>query len=343
MIRAGVIGFGLAGKSFHAPLIAAVEGLELAGVATSRAAEVEQAFPGCRVYRSADELIADGAIDLVVIATPNDSHAPLARAAIDAGKHVVIDKPFVTDPVDGTALIGRARERGAVLSVFHNRRWDGDFLTVRKIIDSAELGCLRLAEMHWDRLRPAIKPGWREEPGEGAGLLADLGPHLVDQALRLFGPPDAVAADVLSQRGEAMVDDYFALTLHYGALRVLLSASTLVAAPRPRFGLHGTGGSFVKYGIDPQEAALRAGGGANCADYGEEPATAYGLLTRADGTTERVPTERGDWRPFYEGILGAIENGAAPPVDPADALTGLRIIALARQSAAEGRMLRFAR
>ena len=213
MIRVGLIGFGLAGRAFHAPLIDAVDGLQLAAIATSRADEVARTFPDCQVFDGSDQLIADDAIDLVVIATPNQSHAPLARAALEAGRHVVVDKPFVTDPAAAAALIALAQTRERMLSVFHNRRWDGDFLTVRRLIDGGKLGNLSLAEMHWDRLRPAIKTGWREEPGDGAGLLADFGPHLIDQALALFGQPDAVAGDVLCQRAAARVDDYFALTL----------------------------------------------------------------------------------------------------------------------------------
>lgn len=340
MIDVGLIGFGLAGASFHAPLVEAVPRLWLRSVVTSRRGEVVRAFPGAAAVADAPALFADPSIGLVVIATPNDLHAPLARAALDAGKHVVIDKPFAVDPADGRALIALAQARGLVLSVFHNRRWDSDFLTVRELLDSGVLGEVMLAELRWDRFRPAIKPGWREATVDvGGGMLADLGPHLIDQALQLFGRPDAIGADLAAQRAGVVVDDYFELTLHYGERRVILSASTLVASARPRFALHGTRGSFVKYGLDQQEALLRAGGKATDPGYGEEPAEARGMLTLADGTAEPVATQRGDWRRYYEGVADAILDGAPPPVDPADALAGLELIALARQSAAQGRTL----
>lgn len=340
MIKVGVIGFGLAGKSFHAPLIDAVERLKLAAIVTSRVDEVADAFPGVAVVPTAEALIADPSIDLIVIATPNELHAPLARAGLEVGKHVVIDKPFAVDPADGVALIELAAARGLVLSVFHNRRWDADFLTVLDVLGGGALGEVMLAELRWDRFRPAIKPGWREATVEqGGGMLADLGPHLIDQALQLFGTPEAITADIAAQRADVVVDDYFELTLHYGERRVILSASTLIVAPRPRFALHGSKGSFVKFGLDPQEAMLRAGATANDAGYGEEAPEAFGTLTVAEGQPELVPSVRGDWRRYYEGVADAILDGAPPPVDPADALTGLNLIALARRSAAEGRRL----
>lgn len=340
MIDVGVIGFGQAGANFHAPLVDAVERLRLTAVVTSRSEEATRKFPSVRVVPSAEALIADPSIGLVVIATPNELHAPLARAALEAGKHVVIDKPFAVDPADGEALIALARARGRMLSVFHNRRWDADFLTVRDVLDGGALGEVMLAELRWDRFRPAIKPGWRETAVEqGGGMLADLGPHLIDQALQLFGRPDAIAADLAAQRAGVVVDDYFELRLHYGARRVILSASTLIVSPRPRFSLHGTQGSFMKHGLDPQEAMLRAGASPNDAGYGEEAPEAFGLLTVAEGQPALVPSLRGDWRRFYEGVADAILDGTPPPVDPEDALFGLRLIALARQSASEGRTL----
>lgn len=228
-----------------------------------------------------------------------------------------------------------------MLTVFHNRRWDADFLTVARLIREGRLGEVNHAELRWDRFRLAIRPGWKELPDEGTGLLADLGPHLIDQALLLFGNPDTITGDVASQRIGTLVDDYFDLTLHYGAKRVILSASTLVAEPRPRFALHGNEGSFIKYGIDPQEDWMRAGNTPRDQGYGIEPAAAYGMLTGADGRREPVPSERGDWPAFYRKVADAILDGAPPPVDPEDAITGLKIIECARRSARDGRSLRF--
>lgn len=340
MIRVGLIGYGLAGASFHAPLIGAVSGMRLASVVSSRGAAVARDWPETTVAADASVLFADSAIDLVVIATPDHLHAPLAHAALEAGKHVVIDKPFVTDPADGTALIALAEARGLILSAFHNRRWDADFLTVQRVLAEGLLGDVVLAELRWDRFRPAIKQGWRET--EGAGLLNDLGPHLLDQVLQLFGAPEAVSADLATQRSAATTEDYFELTLFYGERRVIVSAATLLAQPRPRFALHGTGGSFVKHGIDPQEAVLRSGQPPSTPGFGEDAPEAYGILTAADGSTRTVPSERGDWLRYYEGVVAAISTGAAAPVAAREALAVMELIALARRSAAEGRRLPFA-
>ncbi len=327
MVRVGLIGFGLAGASFHAPLIACVEGMELAAIATSRPID---RFPGAVRHDDPMALIDDDSLDLVVVATPNDSHAPLAQAALAAGRHVVVDKPLASDHDDAVALVQLARGAGRLLSVFHNRRWDSDFLTVERLLRENALGEVQLAELRWDRFRPAIKPGWREEGGPGSGLLNDLGPHMIDQAIRLFGMPDAVAGDVTTQRSGAGVDDYFEIVLRYGARRVTIGSASLVAAPRPRFALHGTKGSFVKYGIDPQEAVLRAGGMPTDSGYGIEPDCLWGTLSDAEGNARPVRSESGDWRGFYRAMRDAIRGEGTVPVDPVDAVRGLRIIAAAR-------------
>jgi len=338
MIRTGVIGFGLGGTVFHAPLVEAVKGLELVAVATSRADAVHAAYPHAAVV-TPEALIADPDIALVAISTPNDTHFPLARAALEAGKHVVIDKPFATSAAEAAELIALAKARGLVLCPFHNRRWDSDFLAVRALVDSGRLGEILLYEAHWDRFRPDMAQPWKESIAAGSGQLPDLGPHMIDQVLVLFGAPEAVSGDLAVQRPGGEVDDYFALTLHYGIRRVILASSRLVAAPRPRFGIHGRAGSFVKYGLDPQEFALRSGGSVNDPGHGLEDPANYGVLTLPDGTRETIPSARGDYRLFYAGVAEAIAQGAPPPIDPADALTGLRIIELARHSAAEGRRL----
>lgn len=327
MVRVGLIGFGLAGASFHAPLIACVEGMELAAIATSRPTD---RFAGAVRHADPMALIDDDSLDLIVIATPNDSHAPLAQAALAAGRHVVVDKPLATDDEDAVALVQLARGSRRLLSVFQNRRWDSDFLTVERLLRDDALGEILLAELRWDRFRPAIKPGWREEGGPGSGLLNDLGPHMIDQAIRLFGMPDAVAGDVTAQRHGAGVDDYFEVVLRYGARRVTIGSASLVAAPRPRFALHGTKGSFVKYGIDPQEAVLRAGGMPTDSGYGIEPDDQWGMLTDAAGASRPVRSEAGDWRGYYRAMRDAIRGEGDVPVDPVDAVRALRIIEAAR-------------
>ena len=324
-IKVGLVGYGLAGAVFHAPLINACDGLELAAVLTSRKAPI--------AVRTLDELLRSS--ELVVIASPNRTHFPIAKEALEAGKHVVIDKPMTVTVGEAEELIALAAQCGCLLTVFHNRRWDGDYLTVRNILP--RLGEISLFEGHWDRFRPAIRQGWREVPDEGAGLLSDLGPHLIDQALQLFGMPDAVWADVDTQRSGAVVDDYFELTLQYGARRVKLGASTMIADPRPRFALHGSSGSFVKHGLDTQEAALKARVDPLSSGFGIDER--HGALTLPDGNSETVPTEPGNYLEFYEMVARALLDSGPVPVDPAGALDGLRIIDLARESSRSGRRL----
>lgn len=341
MIRTGLIGYGLGGMAFHAPLIEAVPELDLAAIATSRAAAVHERYPTVTVLPDAAALLADRDIELVAISTPNDTHFPLARAALEAGKHVVIDKPFATSVAEAEALVALAEARGRVLSVFHNRRWDGDFLTVQGLLDQGALGEITLYEARWDRFRPALRGNWHEEAGPGGGVLIDLGPHLIDQALALFGPPQSITADIAAQREGSQVDDYFELTLHYGRMRAVLSSASIVPAPRPRFAVHGTKASFVKHGLDPQEAQLRDGGRADAPGHGVEDPAQHGALIGGDGTRRTVISERGDYRRYYAGVARAIREGVPAPVSPSDALAGLRIVELARQSARDGRSLPF--
>jgi scyllo-inositol 2-dehydrogenase (NADP+) len=325
VIRVGLAGYGLAGATFHAPLIEACEDMTLAAVMTSRDAP-------CAV-RSLDDMIDRS--DLVVVATPNKTHFEIAKAALGAGKHVLIDKPFTATLDEADALIALAERTGGKLTVFQNRRWDGDFLTVRSVLP--QLGEVRLFEAHWDRFRTHIRDSWKEQPDGGNGLLADLGPHLIDQALQLFGTPYALSADLAAQRHGAQVDDYFHLNLDYGPLRVVLSASTLVAAPRPRFAVHGTVGSFVKHGLDPQEEQSKAGLAPQQPGFGIDPV--QGVLTMSGGISRAVPTERGRYLTFYEALAAAILNGAELPVLAEEAREVMLIIELARQSAREGRRI----
>ncbi len=324
-IRAGLVGYGLGGRVFHAPLISAVDGLELAAVATSRAAEVCSAYPQVQVT-DAQQLIADHSIDLVVISTPNETHFPLAQAALLAGKHVVVDKPLTTTSAEAATLATLATERGLMLCPFLNRRWDGDFLTVKRLIDEGTLGDVALYEARWDRFRPEVKLTWREDDRPGSGLLADLGPHLIDQALVLFGVPDEISADIATQRPGARADDYFELTLAYDNRRVILSASLLAAAARPRFAVRGTLGAFVKRDLDPQEQWLKDGGAPG---LHQESALSFGTLS-CDSREEAVATQKGDYREFYMGVEGCIAKGGPPPVSIDDAIMGLKLIELAR-------------
>lgn len=325
MIRVGLVGYGLAGATFHAPLIRACDGMTLSAILTSRDVPERVTSLGELLDRS----------DLVVVASPNRTHFPIAREALAAGKHVVVDKPFTVTLDEADALIAFAREQHRVLTAFHNRRLDGDFLTVRKLLP--DLGEITLFEANWDRFRPAIKQGWREVEQPGGGVLADLGPHLVDHALQLFGLPDAIQADILAQRPAAQVDDYFELVLHYGRMRACLRCSTMAAEPRARFAVHGSGGSFVKYGIDVQEAQLKSGMDPQAPGFGVDERD--GAFTSAAGARTPVATERGRYLEYYAAVASAIRDGTPVPVDPADARAGLMLIDLARRSAALGQRL----
>ena len=326
VIRVGLAGYGLAGASFHAPLIGACDRMELTAVLTSRDAPNR--------VESFDQLLDRS--DLVVIATPNTSHFELAAAALNAGKHVVVDKPFMLNLEQADEIIRLSRERDRILTVFHNRRWDGDFLTVRKIMP--ELGEVMLFEGHWDRFRPAIKRGWREIPQPGGGVFNDLAPHMIDQALLLFGLPDSVSADLFAQRAEAAVDDYFDVTFHYGKRRACLRCSSLITRPRPRFAVYGLYGSYAKHGLDPQEAQLKAGIDPRDPAFGIDERD--GILTFSDDRPEQaVPTERSRYRAFYEAVADTLLDGAPVPVDPADARAGLMLIDLARRASALGQRL----
>ena len=324
-IRVGLVGYGLGGAVFHAPLIRACKRMELTAVQTSR--EIPNGV------QTLDALLDES--DLVVIASPNTTHFPIAKAALEAGKHVVVDKPFTITLHEADALIAVAKQHDRILTVFHNRRWDSDFLTLKRILP--RIGAISLYEAHWDRFRPAIKQGWRETDEPGGGVWYDLGPHLLDQALQLFGMPESVSADIFAQRPNAKADDYFDVTLHYGSRRVCLRCSTLVADPRPRIAAHGSEASFVKFGLDQQEPALKEG--ANPLDPGFGIDERTGTLTFPDGGLQPVPNERGGYLAFYEAVADSILEGAPVPVDPADARDGLLLISLARRASELGRRL----
>ncbi|MGD0499303.1 MAG: oxidoreductase [Bryobacteraceae bacterium] len=337
-IPVGLVGYGVAGAFFHAPLIRRTPGLRLASVATSRKDQVER-LPGGRAVSRVAELLANPSIQLVVVATPTSTHFEIARAALLAGKHVVVDKPLALTVREGDELISLAQRQGRVLSVYQNRRWDGDYLTVKRCVSSGWLGTLYHYEAHYDRYRVEVRARWRERAGPGSGMLYDLAPHLIDQALQLFGMPEAVSADVFAQRPGAETDDYFHLVLHYGRMRAILQASMLMPRPGPHFAIHGDRGSFFKYGMDPQEAALKAGGMPGDPGWGAEDPALYGELFSADGSRRTVETLPGGWEAYYAAMAACLAEGGPPPVDPADARDGLRVIEAAMRSADERRTI----
>lgn len=342
-LNVGLLGYGLAGRVFHAPLVEATAGLRLHSIASSRAGEITARHPGVRVCAGPAQVLEDPAIDLVVVATPNDTHAPLAQAALRAGKHVVVDKPFALDLAQARAVAAEARDLGRVLSVFHNRRWDADFLTLQALVQSGALGEVMELHSHFDRFRPQVPDRWRDRKGPGAGLWYDLGPHLADQALQLFGPPLAVYADLGMQRAGATAVDYFHVQLRYRRLRVLLHGGSLVTGHELRFAVHGTGGSWTKHGLDPQEDALRAGHRPGPDAWGRDPHPGRLLRAGADGTPAQAtaPSLDGNWPAFYAGMRDAILQGTPAPVEPDGALLAQAVIEAALESATHRREVAF--
>ena len=342
-IKAGVVGFGLAGKVFHAPNISAVKGLELAAVVERSGSRSTAEYPASRTVRSFEELLAVPGIELVVVATPSDTHYRMAKQALTAGKHVVIDKPFAATSAEARELDSIARSKGLVLSAFHNRRFDGDFRTVVKLLGEDTLGRLVEYEAHYDRYRPEPNlNGWKEQVLPGNGMLFDLGSHLMDQALTLFGTPRSITAELLMQRPGVRVNDGFDVTLHYDALRVKLASSMYKLEPGPRFALYGTLGSYVKYGVDPQEEALKRGERPGAAGWGEEPAEQWGTLhTMTNGTELRTTlrTEAGDYTAYYANVRDAIRGTAKLAVTAEEATRLIRALELAEESSRAGRTI----
>lgn len=337
-LKVALIGYGFVGKFFHAPLIQATPGLTLHTVVSRDAAKVQADWPELTVVSDARTAFADPAVDLVVIASPNDTHAPLAIAALERGKHVVVDKPFTLTLQDARDVVAAASRAERLVSVFQNRRWDADFLTVRRLIEEGTLGRIAEFHSHFDRFRPCVQDRWRERDAPGGGLWYDLGPHLLDQALQLFGAPLAINADIARLRDGARAADYFDVTLRYPYHRAVLHASTLVAGNGLRFAVHGTQGSYLKHGLDAQEDQLRAGVVPGAPGWGMDPRAGDVVLER-DGhlVAEIARAEAGDYRRYYAGIRDAILQGATPPVTPQQMLDVMRLIELGLQSSAERR------
>ncbi|HVT98761.1 MAG TPA: Gfo/Idh/MocA family oxidoreductase [Acidobacteriaceae bacterium] len=346
-IRVGVVGFGLAGRIFHTAVIQATPGLELAAVVQRSGDDAKKEYPEAHLARSVEEMLADVGIQLVVIATPSYSHYELAKQCLHEQRHVVIDKPFTLTSEEAAKLITMARHRNLTVTAYQNRRWDGDFKTVRQVIASGELGRLVSFESHFDRFRPAPRSDvWRESGGPGGGTLFDLGPHLIDQALTLFGTPASLTANVRVEREGAAVDDAWDVFLEYEQPRrmtVLLRATSSACASGPRYILHGTKGSFTKWRLDPQEEQLKAGMRPDSPGFGEEPESAWGelkLCAEPSPVIRRVKTERGDYRGFYENVRDVLWGKAELEVTPEEAWRTTRLIELARESSAQGRRIR---
>jgi scyllo-inositol 2-dehydrogenase (NADP+) len=344
-IRVALLGYGLAGAVFHAPLIAAVEGLELAAIVTrddERRTRARRDHPNAALLGSPEEVWERaGDLDLVVVAATNRAHVPLARASIEAGLAVVVDKPLAASADEGRALVRDAHERDVMLTVFQNRRWDGDFLTVLGLLEEGALGDVARFESRFERWRPDLSGGWREsgDPQDAGGLLNDLGSHLVDQALVLFGPVTQVYAELDSRRvGAQTDDDSFVALRHESGVRSHLWMSAVAAQLGPRFRVLGRHAAYVKYGLDVQEELLQAGRRPDDPLWGREPEDRWGLLGAGD-ELRRIPTVPGAYQRFYEDVALALREGAPPPVDPDGVVAGLKVLDAARESAAERRFV----
>lgn len=343
-LNVGLIGFGMAGRTFHAPLIQAAPGLELSAIVSSDTEGVQSAYPEVTAHAKASLLMADRDIDLVVIATPNETHFPLAKAALTKGKHVVLDKPFAVSLAEARQLKVQADEAGRLLSVFHNRRWDSDFLTLKTLLDEQRLGRVVEVESRFDRFRPVVPDRWREQYRPGSGIWYDLGPHLLDQARALFGMPRALLLELASLRDGAEIDDDFLAVLEYDRLRVTLRASTLVAEPTPRLRVNGTRGSFVKYGLDPQEAWLKEGESPQPA-WGIDPSPGRLTVNEGEGDEvelghQEVESVPGDYRAYYDGIARTLLRGTPPPVTAEEALEVMTLLEAGLDSYRQGRWVK---
>lgn len=335
MIDVGLIGFGFSGRTFHAPIIRAVSGLRLAAIVQRHDSDAAEKYPDVRVMRTAEEMLAIGSVRLIVIATTNATHFELAKQCLLAGRDVVVDKPFTATYAEATELAKIAKAEDRLLSVYHNRRWDSDFLTLQQLLNNGTLGRLILFESHFDRFRPQRRPtAWRERAEPGSGILFDLGPHLVDQAMMLFGMPKAISADVRFEREGAVADDAFDVTFEYPNLRVLLRATLLASAPTPRFVVHGTQGGFVKFGLDPQEDALKRGEVPANHMWGLEPQQNWGtlrLLENGSLVERSLPTLAGDYRRYYENVRDALLGKTELAVTTVQSLNVMRALELARE------------
>lgn len=335
-IGVAVLGYGLAGSAFHAPLVSATPGLALRAVVSSRPDAVRADWPEVEVLPDLDAALERDDIALIVVATPDALHAEQAIAALEAGRHVVVDKPFALTLHEAERIAATAARTGRVLSVFQNRRWDADFLTLRRLIANDELGEVVHFESHFDRFRPLVVDRWKERPG--AGVWQDLGPHLVDQALRLFGAPLAVYADLASQKPGAPVEDYAHVLLRYDRLRVILHAGQIVHDSSLRYAVHGTGGSFIKQGLDAQEGQSKAGLRPGDPSWGIDPSPGVLIRQGRDGPVRTpVEAERGDYPTYYAGVRDAIAQGLCPPVTAEEALMVMRVIDAGHRSYAERR------
>lgn len=343
-IEVGLASYGMSGKVFHGPLLKADGRFRIRKVFERTTQKSKADYPEVEVVRSFDEILNDPAIELVIVNTPNALHVPMTRQALESGKHVVVEKPFTVTADEARQLIELARQKDRVLSVFQNRRWDGDFLTVQEVVKQQLLGKLVEYEAHYDRYRNFVETNtWKEETGPGSGILYNLGSHMIDQTMVLFGVPKSVTADLSTQRPGGDIDDSYHIVLQYDGLRVILKSSYLVREPGPRYTLHGTEGSFLKRGLDPQEDALKAGRLPGESGWGSEPEAWWGLLNTQVGElhfTGKVETRAGAYQHFYGNIYATVREGAPLAVKPEEAMQVIRVIEAAMESSRTGQTVK---
>ncbi|MDP3394036.1 Gfo/Idh/MocA family oxidoreductase [Sediminibacterium sp.] len=342
-IKTAILSFGMSGKVFHAPFIHHNEKFELTGIVERSKNEATVIYPNTKIYRSIDSVLADESIELIVVNTPTYTHFEFAKKALEKGKHIIVEKAFTTTAEEAKILTDLANEKELVLSVYQNRRWDSDFSTVKQIVDNQQIGTVISAEFHFDRFKEAISPKThKESPNAGAGLLLDLGPHLIDQAVYLFGMPQAVMADIRTVRPNSLVDDDFTLILYYTQLRVTLKSSLLVREPLPAYIIHGNKGSFIKTRADIQEAALIRNAIPYTENWGQEPDSEMGYLhTQLNGEIikENIPTLKGNYGAFYDGLYNTIINNAPCLVGGQDGLNVMKLIEAAKESHVTGKII----
>jgi len=345
IIQVAVIGFGLSGRVFHAPFLHVHPGFSIRKVVERNTIKSKEIYPYIEVVKDYKDVILDPEIDLVVVASPNALHFKMATECLKAGKHVIIEKPFTPTSAEADELIKLAESCQRKLFVYQNRRWDGDFMTIKQILNDKNLGEIKEYEAHFDRYRHEYKAAsWKDENLVAAGVLYDLGSHLIDQALQLFGKPKSIFADIRKQREGSPVDDYFDVQLFYDGFKAILKAGMMVKIPGPRYIIHGDKGSFVKFGIDPQEAALKIGMMPGQKDWGQEPAEDYGhLVGEFDGKPfdGKVPTFAGNYSGFYENVFQVLVNEKEMAVKPEEAREVIRVIELAYESAEKKKMIEF--
>ncbi|HWJ91831.1 MAG TPA: Gfo/Idh/MocA family oxidoreductase [Flavisolibacter sp.] len=342
-INTAILSFGMSGQLFHAPFITNDPHFKFYAVWERTKNLASEKYPDVKTYRTLEELLADNAIELVIVNTPNYTHYDYAKRALTAGRHIVVEKPFTVSVKEGEELIELAKSKSLMISVYQNRRFDSDYRTVRKIVKEGWLGNIVEAEIHYDRYKEELSPKLHKEiPGPGTGVLYDLGSHLIDQALQLFGKPQSVFADIRTVRPVSKVDDYFELLLYYSELRVRLHSSYLVREPQPAYAIHGSKGTLIKAKTDVQESALQAGAVPGGNDWGREPESEKGFLhAEKDGRLLRefIPSLQGNYGDYYEGIYKALREKQPPPVSAADGLDVVRIIEAAFKSSSERKVI----